>query len=93
MKNAEMVLELDRESADNWNLKGNVQLLHGRYHEAEDSFTEALTRDPNLIEALYNRGLARLMSYRPLQGCHDLQRCIDEAFDPARKTFENFCGF
>jgi tetratricopeptide (TPR) repeat protein len=72
MDDARLIVELESESPEFWNLKGNMYILYGEYYEAISCYDKAITQNSNYAEAFYNRGLAFLMSYTPQRGCQDL---------------------
>jgi tetratricopeptide (TPR) repeat protein len=62
------------------------------YNEAISAYTKAALIDPQYAEAFYNRGLAKVMSYRLLQGCEDLNRSFNMGYKIAREVIAGFCG-
>jgi len=92
LEEANAIVRLEPNSPENWNLKGNIELLYGQFDEAIESFSRALDQNSKFYEAQYNRGLAYLMSYRPIQGCSDLRNAVSYGFEEGEKAFENFCG-
>ena len=93
MKDAEQIISIVPESAEHWNLKGNIHQLFGEYNEAIDSYTEAININSTYFDAYYNRGLTYIMSSRTRTGCSDIQYCIDNNFQKAIKVQQNFCGW
>lgn len=92
LRDAEQIVQLEPESPKHWNLKGNVHTLFGEYNEAIEAYSEAIYLERTYQEATFNRGLAYLMSYRPIQGCADLQTLVYDDYQPAEEAFESFCG-
>ena len=86
-------MELEPNTREHWNLKGNVHNLFGEYAEAIEAYTRALSIDPDYGEAAFNRGLAYMMSYRPLQGCEDLRYSMDRNYERATEAYNNYCGY
>jgi tetratricopeptide (TPR) repeat protein len=67
-------------------------LLFGDYYDAIESYSRAIDIKQDYAEAYYNRALTYLMTYRPAQGCDDLQTCLDFNYLKAQKVITNFCG-
>jgi tetratricopeptide (TPR) repeat protein len=91
MRDTELILKLDSESPERWNLKGNIEVLFGDYREAINSYNEAVKLKPNYAEAYYNRGLAYKMSNQIYLGCIDFEQSIDLGYKPAQQAYENIC--
>ena len=89
---AKSLIENEPHKPEFWNLKGNVHLIFGDFDLARESYNKAIELDRTYLPALYNRGLASLMSYLPLKGCADLQMCLDKGFVKAQAPFDAFCG-
>ena len=57
-------------------------------------YDEAIKMDDRYAQAYHNRGIALIMSYRPLQGCEDLQKSyIELGYEQSEEVIKNFCGF
>jgi lipoprotein NlpI len=93
MSDAMQILEMNEESAEAWNLRGNIHVIYAEYHEAVMAYSEALRLDPLYARAFHNRGLAYLMSYRPIQGCDDLERSLELGHSASADAIKYFCGF
>jgi len=92
MRDTELIIKLEPESPQQWNLKGNIQVLFGDYREAINSYKEALNLDPNYAEAFYNRGLAYKMSNQIYEACSDFEESIRLGFSRALQANKNICG-
>jgi len=92
MEDADKIVQLAPESAEHWNLKGNVHTLYGEYYDAIDCYDLALAINPAYAEAFFNRGLAQLMSYSPSRGCEDLHESMRLGYSRAEKAIYHFCG-
>jgi tetratricopeptide (TPR) repeat protein len=93
MADAQTIVSLNEDDPASWNLKGNVHVLYGEYHQAVEAYEEAIRKDPQFARAYHNRGLAYHMSYRPIQGCADLERAVDLGFIESSNPHKYFCGF
>ncbi|HAC25514.1 MAG TPA: hypothetical protein DCE81_11405 [Cytophagales bacterium] len=92
MEDAAIIVELNPESAEFWNLKGNMHTLYTDYYDAIDCYDRAIDLKPDYGEAYFNRGLAYLMSYAPIQGCDDLQESRRHGYARAEKAITHFCA-
>jgi tetratricopeptide (TPR) repeat protein len=92
LSDVESLVVLEPENPANWNLKGNISLLYGEYNDAIEAYSEAISLDAQYAEAYYNRGLAYVMSHRPLQGCPDFVVSLDLGYEAADKLKGHFCG-
>ena len=70
----------------------NIHLLFGDYYSAIESYSKAINNDYEHAMSYYNRGLAYLMTYRPYEGCDDLQKALDLNYTKAQEVISNFCG-
>lgn len=64
---------IDSDDAELWSLKGEWQRLNGQTEAAEQSYSEALRRRPNLINDRYHRALARIVLNNPSGADEDIQ--------------------
>ena len=67
-------------------------MMRTDYNEAISAYTKAIMKDGDYAEAYYNRGLAKVMSYRLLQGCEDLKRSLQMGYEVAEEVIAGFCG-
>ena len=66
--------------------------MFGDYYDAIESYNKAINADYEYAEAYYNRGLALIMTYRPYQGCDDLEKAKELKYTKAQEMITNFCG-
>lgn len=92
MEDAALIVELNPGSAEFWNLKGNMHTLYTDYYEAIECYDRAIDLKADYGEAYFNRGLAYLMSYAPIQGCDDLQESRRHGYGRAEKAITHFCA-
>ena len=78
-------------TTDTYNQLGIVRMLFQDYHEAIVEFDNALQLDSENSDALYNRGLAFILTYKSTQGCTDLQQAYDLGNTNAREKMTFFC--
>ena len=90
-KEAEKIAALESDSPQNWNLKGNMQVLFGDYEEAIRSYTRAINSSQNYSEAYYNRGIAKIMDMQINDGCMDLQQSASLGYERAQTKLAQFC--
>lgn len=88
---AEKITALESDSPQNWNLKGNMQVLFGDYTDAIDSYTTAIHASQNYAEAYYNRGIAKIMDMQIDDGCSDLEQSKNMGFERAMDKMAEFC--
>ena len=89
----EKALLLAPDDPDAWTMKGNLHLLYGEFEEAIAHFDRAVSLTSDHANALFNRGLAYHMTYRPLQGCDDLRRAAALGSQEAADALIYFCSF
>lgn len=75
-----------------YNLRGNVNTLFGKYWDALEDFDRAIDIDPRYSEAVYNRGITRILSYQSIDGCRDLEESLRMGYLPAREKLDFFCN-
>jgi tetratricopeptide (TPR) repeat protein len=92
MQDATLIVQIDPESPEYWNLKGNLHLLYADYYEAISCYDRAISLNSEYPEAFFNRGLAHLLSYSPGRGCDDLQVSERLGYKRAEKVINSFCG-
>jgi tetratricopeptide (TPR) repeat protein len=92
LSDANRIVEIDPETPEHWNLKGNIHLLFGDYYDAVAAYNQAIDLRPDYSEALFNRGLANLMSYAISAGCSDLRASLYAGYERAEEYMELFCS-
>jgi tetratricopeptide (TPR) repeat protein len=92
LSDANEAIELDPEDAHAWKLRGNIHMLFGDYGEAIIDFTQALKLDDQMIEALFSRGLSKVLNYRLKDGCQDMRLARDMGYEGGDDALGNFCG-
>lgn len=88
---AEKIANIPSDSPQNWNLKGNVQVLFGAYSDAIQSYTTAINSSQNYAEAYYNRGIAKIMDMQLSDGCTDLEHSLSIGCKVAKSKIAQFC--
>ena len=88
---AEHAIRQDPSDPEAWNLRGNVELMFGRYNEAIADYTRALNMKPDYAEAMHNRGVAYLIRLEPLSGCPDLTRSAELGYERSVEIMPYFC--
>lgn len=91
LRDANAAIELDPEDAHAWKLRGNIHMLFGDYSEAVIDYTQALKLDNELVEALFSRGLCKVLNYRLKDGCADIQMSATLGYPQASEALANFC--
>ena len=66
--------------------------MFDEYHEAIECYTIAISYNQDYAEAYYNRALAYLMSYRPVQGCNDFNEAVHLQYEKADDMRRIYCG-
>lgn len=92
LEDANRAIEIDPEDAHAWKLRGNIHMLFGDYGEAIIDYTQALKLDDQMIEALFSRGLSKVMDHRVRDGCQDLRMAEEMGYEEAGEVLANFCG-
>ncbi|HAW19466.1 MAG TPA: hypothetical protein DCX14_04715 [Flavobacteriales bacterium] len=89
---ANHAIELNPDDAHAWKLRGNIHMLFGDYGEAVIDYTQALKLDGEMIEALFSRGLSKVLNYRLKDGCEDMRLAREMGYEGADEAISNFCG-
>lgn len=92
LRDANSAIELNPDDAHAWKLRGNIHLLFGDYGEAVIDYTQALKLDGEMTEALFSRGLAKVLNYRLKDGCQDMKLAREMGYSEADEAIGNFCG-
>jgi|GEM_PF-1604692 tetratricopeptide (TPR) repeat protein len=88
----EKASEMNSNNAIAFNLMANMQLMRGKNDEARFHYDRAIDLDGEYAAAYYNRGLARIMTYRGSQGCEDLNEALRLGYERVRDMIPYFCG-
>lgn len=85
------VLDNSFDAAEVYKHRGNLYLLFGFTNLAITDYTEAIAREPDFVEAYYNRGLAHFLRHDPLAACQDLEQSANLGFAKAAEMQRFFC--
>ncbi|MFZ6052971.1 tetratricopeptide repeat protein [Halocola ammonii] len=88
----EKAAEMNPNNAIAFNLMANMQLMRGEMDEARFHYDRAIDLDAEYAAAYYNRGMARIMTYRGSQGCEDLNEALRLGYERVRDMIPYFCG-
>jgi len=75
-----------------YKLRGNLYLLLEKYFAAEDDYSRALQLEPEMTEALHNRGIARLLGHKRLDACQDFQDSHRLGYEPSGEPLKYLCS-
>lgn len=92
LEDANRAIEIDPDDAHAWKLRGNVHMLFGDYGEAIIDYTQALKLDNEMTQALFSRGLCKVLDHRLKDGCEDLRIARELGYEEANDVLGNFCG-
>lgn len=88
----QMVDSSDKISKANF-IKGGIHLTYGEYENAVIEFDKYLTKNVNDSDAIFNRGLAKLLQGKKREGCEDITTSIDINFNMKRDEINKaFCS-
>lgn len=73
-------------------LRANMELMRGQMQEARFHYDRAIELDQEYAAAYYNRGLARIMTYRGAEGCEDLREALRLGYVKVEKMIPYFCN-
>ena len=76
---------------ENWNLRGNLNVVYGNHALAIEDYTKAISLKSDYSEAFYNRGLVYLMIFQQSNACRDLKQSLQLGYAPANNIIVNFC--
>lgn len=76
-----------------YKIRGNILLLLDHHFEAINDYSMAITLDPSLKEAYFNRGIAKIMAYNRSDACYDIQESIDKGYEKGKEILQYFCNF
>jgi lipoprotein NlpI len=66
-------------------------MLFGDYNSAIDDYTLAIKLKENYGIALYNRGIAKIMTNKQGYACDDFKASLNSGYEPANKALKDFC--
>ena len=89
----DLLIKENENRPEYWNMKGNLQVLHGDISEAILSYNFAVNYDHNYSDAYYNRGIAKLLLSQGTSACEDFQESADLGNDKAKQIMLHFCGY
>jgi tetratricopeptide (TPR) repeat protein len=89
---ANRAIEIDPDDAHAWKLRGNIHMLFGEYGEAVIDYTQALKLDNLMVQAMFSRGLSKVLNYRLKEGCDDMRMARELGYDKGDEAIGNFCG-
>ena len=92
-KDIDLLIKNHNSRPEYWNMKGNLQILHGNIKEALLSYNQAIYSDLNYSQAYYNRGVANLLLNRQIQACEDFQESLNLGSTKAESIILHFCGY
>lgn len=75
-----------------YKLRGNLYLLLERYFAAEDDYSRALRLEPEMTEALHNRGIARILGHKRLDACQDFKESHRLGYEPSGEPLKYLCS-
>ncbi|MFK8043897.1 MAG: tetratricopeptide repeat protein [Crocinitomicaceae bacterium] len=92
-KDIDYLINTSENRPEYWNMKGNLQVLHGDIEGSLDSYNTAISLKYDYSDAFYNRGIAYLLLNRTTRACGDFQQSVDMGNSKAEEIILNFCGF
>jgi tetratricopeptide (TPR) repeat protein len=88
---SDLALDADPRDAAIWNTQGIIAWKKSDYLKAEAAFTMAITHDPALSVAYYNRALVRVMLRNDAGACDDFQLAAQTGLPQAVKGYRESC--
>jgi tetratricopeptide (TPR) repeat protein len=80
------------DNSNNSFIKGGIHLTYGEYENAIKEFDKYLIKNSNDSDAIFNRGLAKILSGYKIDGCEDIETSIDLISNEKRiQIFDSFC--
>ena len=76
-----------------YKIRGNILLLLDQHFEAINDYSMAISLDPSLEEAYFNRGIAKIMAYNRSDACYDIQESIYKGYEKGKEILRYFCNF
>jgi tetratricopeptide (TPR) repeat protein len=88
---SDRALDADPRDAAVWNTQGMIAWKSADYQKAEAAFTMAITLDPALSVAYFNRALVRVMLRDDAGACEDFGVAAAAGMSEARKGYRESC--
>lgn len=92
-RDIDLLISENENRPEYWNMKGNLQILHGNIEDAIVSYNIALSYNHEYSDAYYNRGIAKLLLNLTVSACDDFQMSIDLGNEKAQEIMLHFCGY
>lgn len=74
-------------------IRGNILVLLDQHFEAINDYSAAIALDPNMKEAYFNRGVAKILTYNRADACYDIQESIVKGYEKGKEFLRYFCNF
>lgn len=74
-------------------MRGNIHILLDQHFDAINDFSQAISIDPELKEAYFNRGIAKIMAYNRSDACYDIQESVQRGYEKGKEILQYFCNF
>jgi len=83
----------NEESIEEIFLEANIQFVYGEYEKAIDGYNNFLQDYPLDTDALYNKGLSKILLRKTTDGCTDIEQSLSlEKNEKRSKLFDMFCS-
>jgi len=80
------------DSPNNHFINGGIHLTYGEYENAIEEFNKYLIKNTNDSDAIFNRGLSKILSGYKKEGCDDIYRSIEIKSNEKRtEILDSFC--
>lgn len=87
------LLDSNDDKPEYWNMKGNLQVLHGDLDSAIISYRTAISLDVDYPDAYYNIGVTFLLLNQTQLACEFLQKSLNMDYLRGKDLILNFCGY
>ncbi|MCH2234124.1 MAG: tetratricopeptide repeat protein [Crocinitomicaceae bacterium] len=91
MTNVSSIKDNEWDNPNYWNLKGNVAILNSQYESAIEFFDMSISYQNDYAQAYYGRGIAYLLTDKPIQACEDFSRSSSYGLTEAEEVQGFFC--
>ncbi len=89
----EEVIALEPDKPENLFLEANLNFTFGEFTQAIDNYSRFLSFYPDDPDALYNRGISRILMRQNMWGCADIEESLRFQSDEERaRLFGCFCA-